>query len=212
MKKLCVSSILVLLLFTTTSIAEILTYTFDAEVEDFQNVTWQETNPVGWADTPTIQMAHTAGGWQVQMLKEFAWGPGGGSDNQQLAMQANANDPLSRIAFDVMVDGGSFTPGVATWYQLIMVGNSDGAAGWTQTQLTDSWHDADDPTLVTWHFDLPFADLGWEPGDTWFQLWMGSNSDAASTANYYVDNVVITPEPTTMVLLGLGGLLLRRRK
>ncbi len=26
-----------------------LTYTFDADVEGFQNVTWQATAPVGWA-------------------------------------------------------------------------------------------------------------------------------------------------------------------
>jgi hypothetical protein len=30
--------------------------------------------------------------------------------------------------------------------------------------------------------------------------------------NLIVDNVAITPEPTTMVLFGLGGLLLRRKK
>jgi hypothetical protein len=34
----------------------------------------------------------------------------------------------------------------------------------------------------------------------------------AQTGNLYVDDVVLTPEPMTLALLGLGGLFLRRRK
>ena len=35
---------------------------------------------------------------------------------------------------------------------------------------------------------------------------------AADWTNLHVDNVVVTPEPATMLLLGLGSLALRRRK
>jgi len=202
---------LMILGLVSLSHAEMLSYTFDADTEGFSNLAWQAADPVGWSDVATVQMTHEAGAWQVPQIKEFGWVAGGGSANEQLAMQANANDPLAQISFDVMVDGGSFTPGAETWYQLIMIGNGDGA-GWTQTQLTDDWHDVDDATLYTQHFDLSFADMGWTPGTTWFQIYMGSNSDGAVTSNYYLDNVVITPEPTTMALLGLGALVLRRRK
>lgn len=205
MKKVFVLSIAALLLFITSSAIADLNYTFDADAEGFQAVAWMSNG--------TVQQTHTAGGWQMMMTKEFSWGTGGGSDNQQLAMQAMANDPLSKISFDIMVDGGSFPAGAQTWYQFIVVGNSDGAAGWTQTQLTDSWHNADDPTLLTWHFDLTFAQLGWQPGDTWFQFWTGTNSDGAVPVNYYIDNVIVTPEPATLSMLGLGALaLLRKRK
>jgi hypothetical protein len=34
----------------------------------------------------------------------------------------------------------------------------------------------------------------------------------AQTGTMYVDDVVLTPEPMTLALLGLGGLFLRRRK
>lgn len=210
MKKFVV--ILMLVGIVSASQAATLEYTFDTDVEGFVNVTWQETAPTGWSDAPTVQMTHTAGGWQMPMLKEFSWTPGGGADVQQVAMQELANDPAAKLSFDIMVDGGSFPAGAETWYQLIIVGNSDGAAGWTQTQLTDSWHNADDATLYTQHFDLPFATVGWEPGDSWFQLWLGTNSADEVPVNYYLDNVVLIPEPATMVLLGLGGLILRRRK
>lgn len=189
-----------------------LLYTFNTDVEGFQSVSWQAAAPAGWPGLPAVQQTHTAGGWQMLMTKEFSWEAGGGAANQQLAMQALANDPGARVVFDIMVDGSSFPAGAATWYQFYFVGNSDGAAGWTQTQVVDGWHNADDPTLLTWHVDKPFSALGWQPGDTWFQLWTGTNSDGAAPVNFYLDNVMLTPEPATLALLGFGALALQRRK
>lgn len=209
MKKMIVGMALVLAVSAVTHAG--LRYAFDADVEGFQNVSWQPNAPAGWSGISTVQQTHQAGGWQMGMTKEFSWTPGGGAPVQQLAMQALANDPQARIAFDIMVDGNSFPQGVATWYQFWVVGNSDGLAGWTQSQILGDWHDADDPTLKTWHVDKAFSELGWQPGDTWFQLWTGTNSDGAAPVNFYLDNVMVTPEPATLLLLSLGGLILRRR-
>src|SRR5512137_3020533 len=108
-----------------------LTYTFNSDVEGFQNVSWQATAPVGWSGIPTVKQTHTAGAWQMLLTKEFSWGAGGGSGNQQLDMQALANKgDISRLSFDVMVDGTSFPAGVAGWFQFNIAGNSDGASGW----------------------------------------------------------------------------------
>lgn len=194
-----------------------LTYTFATDAEGFQGVTWQSASPTGWADLPAVKQNHTAGGWQMVMTKEFAWAEGGGSANQQLEMQALANGN-SRISFDVMADGSSFPAAAANWFQFNIAGNSDGSAGWTQLGnifTVSGWHNADDPALLSMHLDYSFAQLGWQPGDTWFQLHTGANSDAAFTVNFFLDNVTLyaVPEPTVLSLIALGaGMFLARRK
>jgi hypothetical protein len=193
-----------------------LTYTFNTDVEGFQNVSWQATAPVGWSGIPAVKQTHTAGAWQMLLTKEFSWGAGGGNANQQLEMQRLANQPNPRLAFDVIVDGTSFPAGAATWFQFSIVGNSDGSAGWTQLQnifSVSGWHNADDPALLTMHFDYSFRQLGWQAGDTWFQLYTGANSDGAVPVNFYLDNVMAIPEPSLFALAGLGAaLLIFRRK
>ncbi len=208
-----------LCLIGTTAARADLTYDFLADAQGFQNVTWQATDPTGWSGLPgAVKQTHTAGGWQMLQTKEFSWGPGGGDANQQTAMQALASSGNARLKFDVMVNGSSFPAGVAGWYNFNVVGNSDGSTGWTQKEnlfTVSGWHNADDATLFTMHVDQPFSFFGWEPGDTWFQFWTGSNSEAAFPVNFYLDNVVAyapVPEPSAVALLGLGAMLLLRRR
>lgn len=154
------------------------------------------------------------------LTKEFSFGPGGGGTNQQTAMQALANlGDNAHLKFDVMVNGTSFPTGVAGWFQLNVVGNSDGTVGWTQKEnlfTVSGWHNANDATLVTMHIDQPFSYFGWQPGDSWFQFYTGSNSDAAFPVNFYLDNLTAyaVPEPSMFAVAGLGAavMLVFRRK
>ena len=134
-----------------------------------------------------------------------------------------AND--TEISFDLIVSATqTFNVGGWedwNWYQLHFAGNSDGTQGWTQdppsgaNPVNTNYHPTD-PDL-TWHFDFSFAEMGWQPGDTWFQVFFGANSDSAKPVQFLIDNIRIyeVPEPGTFALAGLGAavlLILRRRR
>lgn len=56
---------------------------------------------------------------------------------------------------------------------------------------------------------------GWDVEQGWWGLsWNPFDNDAteAYTVYYSIDDVVLVPEPAAMLLFGLGGLFIRRRK
>ena len=164
-----------------------------------------------------VQHTGTAGGWNMGGSGpkfEFSW-------PVQTTVATYANDPNAHVAFDLSVNASSFAVGGWAdwdWYQLHFAGNSDGSAGWTQdagdgNPVDTNYHPATPDG--SWHFDLTFAQVGWQPGDSWFQLFFGSNSDGAKPVQFYVDNIHVysVPEPSTFALAGLGAaaLLIFRR-
>ncbi len=196
-----------------------LLYTFNTDVEGFQNAAWSATGPAGWAGGAAIRAVNTNGGWTLGSgggpMKEFSWSAGGGVPVQQLEMQALAASGNGHFAFDLMLDGTSF-PQVGTWYSINIAGNS-GVGGWKQIEkLTgDAWHNAGDNALLTYHFDYTFAQLGWTGTADWYQIFFGANSDPDKPIGFYIDNVraYVVPEPATLALAGLAAALLifRRR-
>jgi len=197
-----------------------LIYTFNTDTEGFQAMNWTP-GPAGWAGGAALQQSATAGGWTMGgggPRKEFSWTPGGGVPVQQLEMRNLAASGNARFAFDLILDGSSFPVQAGTWYSINMAGNS-GTGGWTQIEkLTgDAWHNAGDNTLLTYHFDFAFAQMGWVGANDWYQVFWGSNSDFDKPIGFYIDNVecYLVPEPGALSLVGLGALALltfRRRR
>jgi hypothetical protein len=210
MKHLNIVLVLAAALALTASAQAQLAYTFDGGAQGFTNCTWSATGPTGWSGGAAIQ-ALGAGGWAMgSPYHEFDWASG-----EQTKMQQLANSGAGRLALDLIVDGSSFPAATGVWFQLNLATNSDApGGGWTQKENllpATNWHNADDPALVVTHLDYAFADLGWAPGDTWFQLYLGSNTNPGY-CKFYVDNIALTPEPATMTLLALGGMAMLRRR
>jgi hypothetical protein len=173
-----------------------------------------------WDSTyQAVQATTTVGGWNMggQGPKfEFGW-------PSQTVMQQVANWGTGRVSFDMFVNDNSFlywNNGASTWYQMHYAGNSDGAHGWTQDPggSYNGTLGAPGSNNHTFHVDESFAQMGWDPGDTWFQIFFGGNSDntpnLANALQFYIDNIHVTPEPTTFALAGLGAaalLFFRRR-
>ena len=98
-----------------------------------------------------------------------------------------------------------------------------------KVSLTFNYHDGGARNLITKELiDLNVeghADRAWETYDVSFTALAGeayigkslgiefnNESDNDADLYLYLDNAQVVPEPATMILLGLGGLVLRRRK
>ena len=196
-----------------------LQWTFDSALPSADGTFTGGT--VGWNSTyQAAQYTGTASGWTMGgdgPKFEF-------TGTSQTAMQQIANAGNGHISFDLTVsttasfNSGGWTAG--DWLQVHFAGNSDGAHGWTQdpapygpNPISGNYTPASPD--MTLHVDLPFSALGWDPGDNWFQLFLGANSDT-KPVQFLVDNIHVSqvPEPSVLALGGLaaGVLLILRRK
>ncbi len=173
---------------------------------------------VGWSSTySAAQALDTAGGWTPggagSPKFEFTW-----PDQSTMAGIANyASYYQFSVDLSVNMDSLSYVSGAQTWYQLFVVGNSDGVGGWSQNQVGGGLNYIDQgQTPYSLHVVMPLTQLGFNPGDSWFQVFFGANSGGGEPIQFFIDNIHVAPipEPASLALVGLGAaalMIFRRR-
>lgn len=148
-------------------------------------------------------------------------GPGGWHIDAMLDIKSYRNI-LASAGAAVKADVTAFAADMTTpWMQVEMTvngqNNNDNGAnnniGWQELGLQDVTRDGV-PHAYTWVLSdaLRSKIAGTDGNIAWFELALISNLDGASATKFYIDNIQLVPEPATLVLLGLGGLALLRRK
>jgi hypothetical protein len=106
-------------------------------------------------------------------------------------------------------------PCVGTYAQIGLILNSDGI-GWYELGNIG----VDIATGGDYHMVINYAhlfdgdELNDEFGETYsyLEFVLFGNTDAECDQTWYIDHAILTPEPTTIALLGLGGLALIRKR
>ena len=173
---------------------------------------YSAAGPSGWVGGSALQSTDTGGGWAQGSGMTINFSYSSGHQPNLWAMDATA----AHLSFDLVVDGTSFNAN-AQWWNFIIAANSPG--GWAQTQVTNGWQNAGDPSLRVYHIDLPFTALNWTPavaaGSGWYQVNLWMQSDGGNPVDFYLDNVsaytATSVRPTNDIskVTGPRGLILK---
>ena len=226
---LCV--VIMLLIASTASAITVGNHSF--EIPELVQGTWSENwggaYPAGGPEVPdwTYDYAGTTFGGAHYPTDSFCPNPHpDGTDNVAflghcLERENQDSGPWQDLGYTIVAD--------ETYTFSMDVQPAHDSSFDRKISLTFNYHDGGARNLIEKRMvdlnDEGHADRDWETydvsftalaGDAWIGKTLGiefnNESENTNPIYLYLDNAQVVPEPATMILLGLGGLVLRRRK
>jgi hypothetical protein len=197
---------------------------------------WENGSTDGWENVTPVDHNQVDPPWPTLGTGSGQINPPPGWSNAvKLDLKGLGYTAEFSAAIDIHMDVKMVASEWADWFaaggwvnavDAIIMNSENG--GWVQYDTPSWWpntgpkpapppyyHDWDGTADEVFHYDWEFDALGVDPGG-WCEIFIATNYDGAPEetpyGSFYIDNVVLTPEPTTIALLGLGGLSLLRRK
>jgi hypothetical protein len=194
--------------------------------------TWEDTSGDGWIDwgsgtsisppaDPNDKAAYTFLSTVGVTHGDYSLGvtQSGWGQSLSIKLQDNGfvNDFMNNTTLAIDFSVAAATTGGWVEIYTVSLNADDGSTGlWVDLDANkpaahfDCWAGSPERTItVLWDYSQYLDDIDASPDFVEFIFAFNSGNGQDTM---YVDNARLIPEPTTIALLGLGGLLLRRRK